>query len=68
MLRRLLEARMGKRGKREFVQVLRLLESFRLDDVAGRRSRRRWRAARSASMRSSTWCCAGSSGGRRGSI
>jgi len=32
-LRRLLEARMGKAGKREYVQVLRLLESFRLDDV-----------------------------------
>jgi hypothetical protein len=32
-LRRLLEARMGKRGKREFVQVLRLLETFRHDDV-----------------------------------
>jgi transposase len=31
--RRLLEARMGKRGKREFVQVLRLLETFRHDDV-----------------------------------
>ena len=25
-LRRLIEARMGKRGKREFVQILRLLE------------------------------------------
>ena len=34
ILRRLLEARMGKQGKREFVQVLRLLEVFRLDDVA----------------------------------
>jgi hypothetical protein len=33
MFRRLLEARMGKRGKREFVQILRLLESFRSDDV-----------------------------------
>ena len=32
-LRRLLEARVGKPGKREFVQVLRLLEVFRLDDV-----------------------------------
>ena len=32
-LRRLLEARMGKPGKREFVQVLRLMEVFRLDDV-----------------------------------
>jgi hypothetical protein len=32
-LRRLLEARMGKRGKREYVQVLRLLETFSLDDV-----------------------------------
>jgi transposase len=31
--RRLLEARMGRRGKREFVQVLRLLEVFRLEDV-----------------------------------
>src|SRR5919199_1260352 len=29
-LRRLLEARLEKRGKREFVQVLRLLETFRL--------------------------------------
>ena len=32
-LRRLLESRMGRRGKREFVQVLRLLESFRLQEV-----------------------------------
>jgi transposase len=32
-LRRLLEARMGKPGKREYVQVLRLLEIFRLEDV-----------------------------------
>ena len=34
-LRRLLEARMGKAGKREYVQVLRLLESFRLEELAG---------------------------------
>lgn len=33
-LRRLLEARMGKKGKREFVQVLRLMEVFKADDVA----------------------------------
>ena len=32
-LRRLLESRMGRRGKREFVQVLRLLESFKLEEV-----------------------------------
>ena len=32
-LRRLLEARMGKAGKREYVQVPRLIESFSLDDV-----------------------------------
>ena len=32
-LRRFLEARMGRRGKRDYVQVLRLLESFRLDEV-----------------------------------
>ena len=34
MLRRLLEARMGKQGKREFVQVLRLMEVFTPEDVA----------------------------------
>jgi hypothetical protein len=32
-LRRLLEARLAKRGKREFVQVLRLLETFRQEEV-----------------------------------
>jgi hypothetical protein len=32
-LHRLLEARMGKPGKREYVQVLRLLETFELEDV-----------------------------------
>ena len=32
-LRRLLEARMDKRGKREYVQVFRLLESFEMDPV-----------------------------------
>ncbi len=30
-LRRLLEARMGKAGKREYVQVLRLLETFEIE-------------------------------------
>lgn len=34
-LHRLLEARMGKNGKREYVQVLRLLESFEMDHVHG---------------------------------
>ena len=34
-LHRLLEARMGKPGKREYVQVLRLLETFDLDIVQG---------------------------------
>jgi len=33
ILRRLLESRMGKRGKREFVQVLRLMENFRQEEV-----------------------------------
>ncbi len=32
-LRRLLEARMGKQGKQEFVQVLRLIEAFKIEDV-----------------------------------
>jgi len=34
-LRRLLEARMGKAGKREYVQVLRLLETFEMGHVHG---------------------------------
>jgi transposase len=33
-LRRVLEGRMGKPGKREFVQVLRLMETFEIIDVA----------------------------------
>ena len=33
VLRRMLESRMGKRGKREFVQVLRLMENFRREEV-----------------------------------
>ncbi len=33
VLRRLLESRMGRRGKREFVQVLRLMENFRREEV-----------------------------------
>jgi transposase len=33
-LRRLMEARMGKHGKREYVQVLRLVETFELAEVA----------------------------------
>ncbi len=34
-LRRLLEARMGKSGKREFVQILQLLETFDRDELHG---------------------------------
>jgi transposase len=34
-LHRLLEARMGKPGKREYVQVLRLLETFEMDHLHG---------------------------------
>lgn len=33
MLQRLLEARQGKTGKREYVQVLRLLERFEMEDL-----------------------------------
>ena len=32
-LRRLIEARLVKAGRREYVQILRLLESFGIDDV-----------------------------------
>ena len=34
-LQRLMEARLGKKGKREYVQTLRLLETFPLTDVSG---------------------------------
>ena len=34
-LRRFLETRMGKAGKREYVQALRLLETFEMDHVHG---------------------------------
>jgi len=64
-LRRLLEARMGKKGKREFAQVLRLLETFTMDDVeAGIVSA--LERALSALTRSNIWCCAGLSGVRHG--
>ena len=33
VLRRVLESRLGKQGKREFVQVLRLMEDFRREEV-----------------------------------
>jgi transposase len=33
-LRRQMEARLGKRGRREYVQVLRLLETFSMEEVA----------------------------------
>jgi hypothetical protein len=33
-MRRRMEARLGKKGKREYVQTLRLLETFALDEVA----------------------------------
>jgi hypothetical protein len=38
-LRRQMEARLGKRGRREYVQVLRLLETFSLGKSAPRRGR-----------------------------
>jgi len=34
-LRRQMEGRLGKRGRREYVQVLRLLETFSLAEVTG---------------------------------
>jgi hypothetical protein len=64
-LRRLLEARLGKPSKREFVQVLRLLEVFRTKDVSAAVREASARGVLS-SMRSGTWCCAASNGARRG--
>ncbi len=56
-LRRQMEGRLGKRGRREYVQVLRLLETFSLVEVtAGVRHALRLRAI--PSTRSNIWCCA----------
>ena len=49
-LRRLMEARAGRAGRREYVQVLRLLETFELRRGACRGGPRARRWARSASM------------------
>ena len=64
-LRRLLEARMGKAGKREYVQVLRLLETFRLEDVARGRARGAPAGGDRLRCRQASGACAGSSAGRR---
>src|SRR6202047_2154568 len=50
-LRRLLEARMGNRGKREFIQALRLIEVF-----PSRDARRRGRARRDPARRDQLRC------------
>ena len=63
-LQRLMEARLGKKGKREYVQTLRLLETFRLLDVS-RAVDNALGSARFPSMRSNICCCAASSSGRR---
>ena len=65
-LRRLIEARMAKRGKREFVQVLGCWR-YSAPRMCWPGSERPSRMARSALTRSSIWCCAGSSTGRCGS-
>ena len=62
-LRHLLEARMGNRGKREFIQVLRLLEAIPKESWRPMPSPRRSGSARSASMRSSRSRWPGSSAG-----
>jgi hypothetical protein len=67
-LQRLLEARQGKAGKREYVQVLRLVEQLRARCAALRRQRRPANAELSASMPSSIWCCAVLNAGRPGWI
>ena len=53
-LRRLLEARLRKHGSREYVQVLRLLETFAIEEVTQRHRRCLAVWARSASMRSAS--------------
>ena len=66
-LRRLLESRMGRRGKREYVQVLRLLETFSQREVHAAVKDALQLGALSFDA-VSTWCCAGWMGGRSGWI
>ena len=66
-LRRLLEARLKKHASREYIQVLRLLETFALGrSPAPSRTRCVW--AQSASTRCGIWYCAALSTARRGWI
>jgi len=44
-LHRLLEARMGKNGKREYVQILRLMETFEIGHVQAEADRQGARGA-----------------------
>ena len=62
-LQRLLEARQGKKGKREYVQILRLLERFELDVPCIWPSKTPSNMGQSASTLSSIWSCVGWSGG-----
>ena len=63
-LRRLLEARMGKPGKREYVQVLRLLETFRARGRARGGARGAPAGGDRLRCRQAPGACAGSSAGR----
>ena len=65
-LRRLLEARMGRRGKREYVQVLRLLETFSQQEVHAAVKDALRLGGAELRRQSSTWCCAGWRDGRQG--
>jgi hypothetical protein len=56
----------GQEGKREYVQILRLLEAFKFAEVTAAVRDAIDRGAPSASTPSSTWCCAGSSAGHHG--
>ena len=66
-LRRLLEARMGVRGKREFIQVLRLMETFDQNLVADA-VKDALKLGAPASTPSSSWSCGASRSGRPGLI
>ncbi len=61
-LRRLMEVRMLKMGRREYVQVLRLLETFGIDDLHAA-VKKALKLGRWASMPSSTSCSARSRNG-----
>ena len=64
-LRRQMEARLGKHGRREYVQVLRLLETFSMEEVSAAATASTAVSRHLLRCRQASACCARSSGAPR---